>query len=309
MVVIWGMTWVAAKFGVDSVPPMLFVGTRYVAAGGILLLWQVWRGETLRVRPRDIGLVAAAAFLMVTGSAAGLYWAVQHVPTGLISVINNALMPLALLLLAVAARQEHCSLRQVCAIALGMLGLVLLLGPAALAQGGYNTSDPLLGWGIAAAILATLAYAGGSVLARPLLGAYPPESLAAITNFGGGIALVLLSLAFEPGARAALSGNWGVAAWGGWAFLVIFGSLIAYSVWLRLIRDWGASRAGLYAFISPIIAVFLGVLLFGETVHVIEAAGMAVMLLSAWLALGRRMKRPRLKLPRLAAGGAPSRYR
>ena len=109
-----------------------------------------------------------------------------------------------------------------------------------------------------------------------------------MTTALGGFILLVVSLFFEDGARDALSGDWGWAAWGGWLFLVLFGSLIGYTIYMRLLRDIGASRSGSYAFVSPAIAVLLGVILLGETVDVVDLAGMAVMLLAAWLALRPR---------------------
>ena len=97
--------------------------------------------------------------------------------------------------------------------------------------------------------------------------------------------MVAGSLVFEPGAVAALDFRWGIAAWSGWAFLVFFGSLLAYTFYMVLVRDWGASRAGTYAFVSPVIAVVLGMLVLDETVGASDVAGMAVMLLASWLAL------------------------
>ena len=73
----------------------------------------------------------------------------------------------------------------------------------------------------------------------------------------------------------------------GWLFLVVFGSLVAFTIYLRLVRDWGASRAGLYAFVSPAIAVATGVLVSGERLRPSELVGMAIMLLATWFALSR----------------------
>ena len=83
----------------------------------------------------------------------------------------------------------------------------------------------------------------------------------------------------------ALWGGWGTPAWAAWIFLVLFGSLAAYTIFLQLVREWGASRAGAYAFVSPAIAVLLGVWVFGEVVTLVDALGIATMLAGAWLTL------------------------
>ncbi|WP_428412923.1 EamA family transporter [Pararhizobium sp.] len=123
------------------------------------------------------------------------------------------------------------------------------------------------------------------MLARPLLRSYPALFVAGITTLVGGIALLAAALLSEPGALSALSGNWGKIAWTGWFFLVIFGSLIGYTTYMRLLRDIGASRAGSYAFVSPVIAVALGVLFFSEQVTVFDVIGIIVMLIGAYLAM------------------------
>ena len=109
-----------------------------------------------------------------------------------------------------------------------------------------------------------------------------------MTTLIGGSALFIHALLFEDGAIDALSGNWGWSAWCGWLFLVIFGSLIGYSIYMRLLRDIGASRSGSYAFVSPIIAVLLGVVVFAESVQGLDVLGMLIMLAGAYLAMSER---------------------
>jgi drug/metabolite transporter (DMT)-like permease len=134
-------------------------------------------------------------------------------------------------------------------------------------------------------VASALIYSLGSVLARPLLRRYPPAALSSVTMLGGGVMLVVYALVFEPGAGAALAGAWGAAAWSGWVFLVLFGSIAAYTIFLHLVHAWGPAAAGSYAFVSPVVAVGLGVLIYRETVTAQSLAGMAAMLAGAWLTL------------------------
>ena len=75
------------------------------------------------------------------------------------------------------------------------------------------------------------------------------------------------------------------AAWSGWVYLVLFGSLVGYTIYMQLLRDIGASRAGAYAFVSPVIAVCLGVTVMGETLSILDGVGMIILLGAAWLAM------------------------
>jgi len=279
MCLIWGLTWIAIKVGIAAVPPLLFAGTRFAAAGALLLLWLWLSGASFRLRRRDAGPLALSAALVIVGTYSFLFWGMQHVSSGLSAIVNLALMPVMLYGLGLAYGEERASARQAAAIALGIAGLTLLFGPKATA----GDMPGLLG--IAAIVLGTFAYCWGSVLSRPILRMHAPLVVSAVTTLTGGIALILLSLVLEP-VRLAGFGDPAVIA--SWLFLVLFGSLLAFTFYMRLLRDWGAARAGMYAFVSPVIAVAVGALWFGERVGWIDLAGMVLMLAATWLALTRR---------------------
>jgi drug/metabolite transporter (DMT)-like permease len=114
-----------------------------------------------------------------------------------------------------------------------------------------------------------------------------PVLLTATTNFIGGFILLALSLIFEPGVGQAMTFRWGAAAWAGWLFMVFAGSLGATIIYFFLVRDWGPSRTGTYAFVSPVIAILLGMAVYGERLDAIEGGGMALMLAGAAVALRR----------------------
>jgi drug/metabolite transporter (DMT)-like permease len=113
--------------------------------------------------------------------------------------------------------------------------------------------------------------------------------MAGLTMLPGGLALTIGALVFEPGAAAAARFHWTGAAWGGWLFLVLCGSLVAFTGYLRLIAAWGPARAGSYAYVSPVIAVVLGMLILGEHVGAREVLGMACLLLAAFFSLRASM--------------------
>jgi drug/metabolite transporter (DMT)-like permease len=110
-------------------------------------------------------------------------------------------------------------------------------------------------------------------------------SLSGLLTLIGGLGLVVASLTFEPVGTGVLARffTWPVLA--SWAYLVFGGSVVAFTIFLSLLRDWGPSRAGLYAFVSPVVAVAVGVALFGEPFGAYEITGSAVMLFAAGLAM------------------------
>jgi drug/metabolite transporter (DMT)-like permease len=144
------------------------------------------------------------------------------------------------------------------------------------------------------------------VLARPLIEGYGSGMLSGSTMLIGGTALLLGSLGWEPNSTQSLQTFWGWPATLGWLFLLLFGSLVGYSLYMQLLRDLGPARAGSFAFVSLIIAVLVGVIAAGETVSALSVAGMAVMLVAAGACLyGDELKRYLLGSP--ATESAPYR--
>jgi drug/metabolite transporter (DMT)-like permease len=281
--VVWGTNWLAMKTGIAVVPPGVFSGLRWTAAGLVLLGWRWSRGYAPRVNPRNLGRLVLVSVLLVSVNALILLYGLRYVGSGLASVVNSALTPISLLGFAVALGQERFNKWQVGAIALGVAGILVLFGPAAMS----GTLDTMTLLGTAGVIVSCVLYSLGSVLAIPLMRTMEPTELAGMTNFIGGATLLVVSLLFEPGALHALRFDWGIAVWASWLFLLLLGSLGATVIYFTLVRDWGASRTGTYAFVSPVIAVLLGVAVLGEQVHLTDAIGMALMLGAAGLVLRR----------------------
>jgi drug/metabolite transporter (DMT)-like permease len=168
-------------------------------------------------------------------------------------------------------------------LALGVIGVFTLFGPSALA-GTLQISEV---GGALGVTIGCLCYTAGSVMTQPMLRLYGAVRLAGLTDLIGGVVLLLASLLMEPGARESMSFHWGWQPLLAWLYLLIPGSLISTTMYFLLVRDWGASKPGLYAFISPVIAVIAGASVFGEQLDWGDAIGMALMLAAAGLALRR----------------------
>ncbi len=298
---VWGTTWIAVKVGIAAVPPVFFVGVRFMVAGAILLGFLRCRGSLERIARADWPRLMTVTLLLIAVTHAFMFWGAQFVTSGLAAILDLAFVPVALLAMGALLGEERFSPARAAGVALGVVGILVLFGPQALASNGPGKSAGTAMWlaGGGAIVLSAFTAGLGAVLARPLLRAYPSALVSGLITLGGGVVLSAGALALEPGAVAALSGRWGGAAWASWGFLVLFGSLVAYPAYLLLVREWGPSRAGSFAFVSPAIAVLLGVLVFGETVTVTDALGMAVMLSGAWLTL--RPVEPAPAAPRVVA--------
>jgi drug/metabolite transporter (DMT)-like permease len=285
MCAVWGLTWIAIKIGVASIPPLLFAGTRFTVAGIILLAWQALaaRGQaaSLRIRRSDWGGMLIVSLLVIVGTYSLLFWGMRNVASGLAAVLNLAFMPIALFAIGLAYGEERFTTRQLVAVALGGVGLIVLFRPASSAGRGSGELA-----GMAAILGGTLAYCWGSVLSRKLLRAYAPVLVSGVTCLAGGLMLLALSAAIEPIDAPILSAFLSPAIAASWLFLVVFGSLGAFTIYLRLVRDWGTAKAGMYAFVSPAIAVLVGIFLSGEAARASDFLGMGLMLAATWFALG-----------------------
>lgn len=281
--VVWGATWLAMKAGVNAVPPGIFSAMRWTIAGIVLVSWRAVRGEALLTDRKSLLRIYGLSILMLVLNPIIMLYGLRYTSSGLASVLSSALTPIAMIWFASMLGQERFTLRQVGAVALGVAGLLTLYGPKAFAG--------TLGWpealGSLAIIIGNMLYCLASVLARPTLRTTPPGQWVALSNLMGGVTLLVLCLAFEPGAAAALTTPWPVSALIAIAFLICAGSLGATIIFFLLVRDWGAGRTGTYAFISPIIAILLGVAVYDESLTVVDAIGMATMLAAAAIAMRR----------------------
>ena len=280
---VWGTNWLAMKAGTAEVPPGLFSGLRWSVAGAVLLIFLALRGTPVRIPPRLWGRIIWVSVMMIPLNAVIMLYGLRHISSGLAAVLNSALTPIAMVAFAAMLGQERFSRRHLGALAVGVAGVLVLYGPRA-AVGDLDTLEILGATGV---VLGNLAYCYASVAARPLMRTLPPVHLVAITNFIGGAVLLVFALALEPGARDAARLQWSPIAWAAWWYLLLPASLGATIIYFRLMRDWGAGRVGTYAFISPIVAVILGIALADERLTPIDAAGMTLMLAAAGLALHR----------------------
>ncbi len=274
---VWGLTWIAVKVGVNTVPPILFAATRFMAAGVVLIGYAVLRQGLIVPQSRNIVRLLVVSLLMITLCYGPLFWGMKFVPSGTAAVLEMSLTPMALLAFGIALGDEGWSLVRFCAMALGIVGLTVLFAPEIMGLEFGSTTV----FGLIAVAWAAISSAWGSVLARPLIAEYGSQFLSGSTTLIGGSGLFVLSLMMEPDTFGAMALLWSWQAIAGWLFLVIFGSLIGYSIYMQLLRDIGPARAGSFAFLSPAIAVAVGALLAGEAVTPLGITGMILMLLAA----------------------------
>jgi drug/metabolite transporter (DMT)-like permease len=285
MCLVWGLTWLPIKVASAHVPPVFLAAARFSLAGVLMLLWA---GKDVLAVPRSAWpRVVGTALLVNTGNYTLLFWGTAHAPTGLAAIVNFATIPIYTLLASRVIEGQKISGRQLAALALGTLGLGFLFATRALGGLSASQGHPLEFWGLVAVALGTLLYCVGAVLSRRIAGTMPTLTLAGWQTMIGGIGLTVIALMVEPIGFQHLVALTQWPVWPCVVFLVIGGSLMGFTIYMRLLRDWGAFRAGLYAFVSPAVAVGVGVAALGEPFGWAEGVGALLMFGAAAIALKR----------------------
>ena len=267
--VVWGSTYLAIRWSLETIPPFTMASGRYLVAGAILLAWAKSRGAP-PISPRDLGPAFLTGGLMLLCGNGGVVWAEQHLTSGLAALLV-AVEPLFIVLLQATLPQERRrpSGQALVGVALGVLGVVLLVGPADL--GGARVD---LG-GAAAVLFAAFAWALGSLLSRHFAPPASPLQATALQMLAGGVLLGGFSGVLGEWSRfsPALVSAKSLAAV---AYLVVFGSLVAFTAYIWLLRAASPALVSTYAFVNPVVAVFLGWLLAAEPVSARTLAAAAV---------------------------------
>jgi len=266
---VWGSTYLAIRFALESFPPFFQMGTRFLCAGGLLLAWVVARGGALPSQAHW-RTAAGVGTLMLGGGMGLVATAQQHVGSGLVATFV-AIVPMLVCGWGLLFGQKP-RLLEVAGMAVGLAGVLLLV------RGASFMGSPVA---IACLAGATLAWSLGSVLSTTRWPLAPGAAGFASEMLCGGAALLLVSLAMGEQPR------WPPQplAAGAWLYLVVAGSLVAFSAYLYLLAHASPALATSYAFVNPVIALLLGVLLAGEAVSAAEWGACAVILAGVVLIL------------------------
>jgi drug/metabolite transporter (DMT)-like permease len=271
---VWGSTYLAIKFALLSFPPFFQMGTRFLAAGLLLMAWMRWRGAAWPGRTQWRNALVVGTLMLGFGMG-GTAYAEVSVGSGLV-VAFIAVVPLM-----IAALNLFWGVRprplEAAGIVVGLAGVLLLT------QGAGFQASPA---GLIAIALACSGWSLGSVLSQRTLPLAPGAMGFASEMLCGGAVLMVLS---------ALHGEAPVwppqpVALAAWLYLVTFGSLIAFNAYMLLLARASAGLASSYTFVNPVIAMLLGVVIAGETVTRFEWAAVSVVLAGVLLLLWRRTR-------------------
>ena len=270
---IWGSTYLVIRYAIAGFAPYFMMATRFLAAGGLLLAWQLARGAPWPT-PRQWRNALVVGTLMLGGGMGGVAYAEQTIASGIV-VAFIAVMPL--LLVAINATFGLYPRRsELLAVGVGFAGVLMLT------QGASLSASPA---GLLAIALGTSGWALGSVLSQRRLPLAPGATGFATEMLAGALALGVMSvMRGESWRLPADSGTWLA-----WSYLVVGGSLVAFSAYMALLARTSASLASSYSLVNPVVALLLGVGFGGEAVTAWEwLAALVVMGGVVLLFIGRR---------------------
>ena len=270
---LWGTTFLAIRIAVEELPPLFAAGARFLAAGVLLFGFMLAKGEA-RPNARQWRNLLVLSLLMFVAEYGPLFWAEKYVPSGIVSVLAATIPILTLVLEMLVLRQQRWRASLAAATLLGFAGVGVLLLPS----GGTH-----FGIGPCLAILAgCTTWSLGTVLSRSMdLPRARPVTAGATMMLGGGM-LLLLSAGFgelHPMPHISLRALWALL------YLIVFGSLLAFTAFVWLLAHMPATRVASHAYVNPIVAVALGYFAAGEPVTTRTLAGTALVLISVFMIL------------------------
>jgi drug/metabolite transporter (DMT)-like permease len=271
--IVWGSTYLAIRFAVETIPPFLMAGSRFLVSGLILYIWRRLAGDPNPTQ-RQWRSAAIIGLLLLLGGNGIVSWAEQHVPSGIAALVIASIPLWIAVIDSVRPGGTRSDWRIVLGLLIGFSGIALLMT----SSGGLGSSDGKDLLGFLALLCAALLWSVGSIYGRD---AEMPES----SLMGTGIEMLVGAAGlFLVGTFA---GEWraldiaavSAASLIGLVYLVLFGSLVGFVSYTWLIRKAPLSLVSTYAYVNPVVAVFLGAWLGSEVIN-------ARIILSAMIIIG-----------------------
>lgn len=282
---VWGSTFLAIRIGVREVPPFLFAAMRFIVAGLALFLWTTARGERLPT-PRQWMSISILAFLMFVLDYGLLFRAEQFVPSGLSAVMLATIPAFTAIFEIFLLRTQQLTIRLALALVVGIVGVAVLVSRA-LNLGG----TPVAPSGAIALTIAAISWSLGTVLTRKLdLPSSRPLNSGSQMLLGGVLLLAVSAAMGElPRFHAA---SVSLKAWLALLYLVVAGSILAFTVWYWLMHHESPTKVGTYAYVNPVVAVIIGYFLGNEEFGLRTVIGTLFVMISVVVITTVRAKQP-----------------
>jgi drug/metabolite transporter (DMT)-like permease len=269
--VIWGSTYLAIRYAVETIPPFVMGGARFAVSGTILYLWSRYRGAPKPTRIHWRNAIIAGGFLLLGGNGA-VVWAEQFVPSGLTALLVSILPFWLVIIEWVRPPRRRPNGAVMVGLVLGFVGIIVLVGPSGM--GGHGNVAPL---GALVLILGSLSWAIGSFWSRD---AQLPESGLLTTGMemlGGGALMIIVGAISGEVAHVDVHAISKASAIG-LLYLVTFGSLLGFTSYIWLLDKVSPARLGTYAYVNPLVAVMLGWAIAGERLSIRTGVAAAIVI-------------------------------
>jgi len=275
--VFWGSTYLGIGIAVEQIPPGVMCAARFLVAGVVMLAYCALTGRRIRFSARQLGHLAAVGILLLMGGNLTLSYAEQIVPTGLAALLT-AVSPLWFLVLdSLLLGDHHISRRGKIGLVIGIAGVIVLIWPDLRHSNALGHREL---WWLLGLQLGSLSWALGSVLSKKWqTAAGNPFSATAWQLVFAGIANLVFALLVEKPASA----TWTFRGVGAILYLVVFGSWIGYTAYIWLLQHVPISKVSTYAYVNPVVAVFLGWLVLHERIDRYIVMGSAIIVASVVL--------------------------
>ena len=259
MYILWGSTYLGIRFAIESIPPFLMGGSRFLISGFLLYGWARMRGAEKPTRRHWIAAFIIGLLLPFVGNGA-VIWSEQHVPSGMVSLLV-ATTPVWMVLVDWASPGGRRPTGAVIAgVVIGLIGLALLIGPSEILGGGRV--DVL---SATALMIGSICWAAGSVYSKHANQPTSPLLAIGMQMIAGGVLLSLLSISVGEPQRFAISQVTGKSLF--WfVYLFVFGSMIGYTTYIWLLSKASPAKVSTYAYVNPLVAIVLGNVAAGEPI-------------------------------------------
>jgi drug/metabolite transporter (DMT)-like permease len=301
--VFWGSTYLGIGIAVEQISPAVVCAARFLVAGTAMLAYCALTGRRIRFSARQLGHFAAVGILLLMGGNLTLSYAERTVPTGLAALLI-AVTPLWFLVLdSLLLGDHHISRRGKIGLIIGIAGVVVLIWPDLRPDlGRPNALGHRELWWSLGLQLGSFSWAFGSVLSKKWqTAAADPVSATAWQVVFAGIANLIFALLFEKPANVTWTFR-GVAAI---LYLVVFGSWIGYTAYIWLLQHVPTSKVSTYAYVNPVVAMFLGWLVLHERIDRYILMGSAIIVASVVLVTSAKVstRAAAEELPAVEAAG------
>ena len=265
---VWGSTYFAIKISVETMPPLLSAGLRFTVAGALLGTILALRRTPLRVPWREARAAVVLGVMLLACGVGAVTFAETRIDSSVAAMIAGS-VPLQVILWRTLAREHVATATKVAAV-VGIGGLALIIGPSGISGGSVAI-------GLAIMLCASIAWSTGSFISRRMPLPKDPFVATVYEMIGGGLVLVVVALAAGEGGDFS-TGAISAASFAAWAYLAVFGSLVAFTAYAWLLHHAPISQVVTHQYVNPVVAIILGSVFLGESHDLATVVGALIVI-------------------------------